>query len=45
MKQIVQWLASTFAMLLVLSFGAGVQSLNAQELTDGYYYINTTVSD
>lgn len=45
MKQIVQWMARTFAMLLVLSFGAGVQSLNAQELTDGYYYINTTVSE
>ena len=38
-------MARTFAMLLVLSFGAGVQSLNAQELTDGYYYINTTVSE
>ena len=45
MKQIVQWLARTFAMLLVLSFGAGVQSLNAQELADGYYYINTTVAE
>ena len=45
MKQIVQWMARTFAMLLVLSFGAGVQSLNAQELADGYYYINTTVAE
>ncbi len=45
MKQIVQWMASSFAMLLVLSFGAGVQSVNAQELAEGYYYINTTVSD
>ena len=41
MKQIVQWMARMFAMLLVLTVGAGVQPVNA-DLADGYYYFNST---
>ena len=46
MKQIVHWLTTMFVTLLVLTFGAGVQSVNAQsELAEGYYYIYSTVTD
>lgn len=47
MKQITSTLARLLVMLTVLIFGAAVEPVNAQDqsLAEGYYYINTTVSD